>query len=255
MINAPHDTGVESFAIWGVPVEDTFAFGMGLTLTSASDASRLHAEISLDTEGWKMLSGNTIYLVQGSGTAAESLKTAISSNDFKRYDDSDGIVAVSSLSSCATVKPAAIALAKPGKAFISFIAKDTASENLGQINMILNLLNLKIAAVGLYSPQHIDIAEMAEKMEGGGGISELDLGILVLIKSGYPGFAVKPAVKKFLTESHFTETSLNGLTIYRGSWNIDGQAVPLLVRIDGNRIFAAIAHQQEYAETLITCVK
>jgi len=256
MINAPGDIDVESLAVWGVPADDDFALAVSITLTSASDATKLYAEINLAEDGWKMLTDNTIYLVQGSGTAAESLKTAISNHDFKYYDDSEALEAVATLPSLGTTKLAAIALAKPSKALIGFIAKYAASKDLEHINMILELVNLKVIAVGLYSPQQINIAETVEIIRSDGGISNPNLGLLILIKSGLPGLLVEPAVKKFLTESEFTETNLDEFTLYKGSWDIDdGKAIPVLVRIEGNHIFAAVAGQESYAETLIKSVQ
>ena len=76
-----------------------------------------------------------------------------------------------------------------------------------------------------------------------------------MVKSGIPGFLVEPAVTKFLTEFEFTETNIGELTIYKGSWDVDGgKAIPVLVRVEGNHIFAALAAQESYAETLITSV-
>lgn len=255
MVGAPYDIEVEAGAIWGVPAEDDFALGMGLTLTSASDASKLYAEINFEEYGWKMLHGNTIFFVHGSGAAAESLKTAISNLDFKYYDDSESLEAVATLPSRGTTKPAAIALAKPSEALIGFIAKYTNPEELKQINMILKLVNLKVIAGGLYSPHQIDIAEMAQIMGGDGSISNLNLGLLILVKSGLPGFLLEPIIKKFLMESEFTETNFGEFTLYKRSWDIDdGEAIPILIRIEGNCIFAAVAGQESYAETLITSV-
>jgi len=255
MINAPHDIEVEALAIWGMPAENEFVFGMGLALLNASDASRLYDEINPGEEGWKRLDGNTIFLVDGSGTAAESLKTAISNRDFKEYDDSEALDAIAALPSNNSAKLAAIAIAKPSEELIGFLTKDANTEALGQINTILKLVNLKVVAAGLYSPDQIDIAQIAATMESDSNISNLDLGMLILVKSGLPGFVVEPALGKFLSESNFTETDLGGITIYKGSWgNNGGEAIPILVRIEGNRIFAAISGQESYAETLITSV-
>ena len=232
MIGAPCDIEVESLAVWGIPAEDDFAFGMALTLTSASDASELYAEINLEEDSWKMLSGSTVYLVHGSGTAAEALRTAISNHDFRYYDDSELLEAAATLPSRGTTKPAAIALAKPSKALIGFMAKEADSEDLEQINMMLKLVNLKAVAVGLYSPQQIDVAEMAEIMGSDGSISNLNLGLLTLVKSGLPSFLVEPAIKKFLAESEFTEMNFGEFTLYKGSWHVDsGEAIPVLVRM------------------------
>lgn len=254
MVDAPYDVGVESLAVWGVPAENEFTFGMGFTLTNASDARRLYDEIDLGEDSWKMLDGNTIFLVHGSGTGAESLKTAISNHDFKYYDDSESLKAVASLPSHDTTKLAAIALAKPSEELIGFLTKDADSEALGPINTILELVNLKVIAAGLYSPHQIDLAQAAEVMESNGNISDLDIGLLILVKSGLPGFLVEPALEKFLSEFDFTETNLDGITLYKGLWGSDGGAIPVLVRIEGNCIFAAVAGQESYAETLITSI-
>jgi len=253
MVDAPYDIGVESLAAWGVPAEDSFAFGMGLTLSSASDAAKAYDQITLEEDGWKMLSGSTIYLVHGSGTAAELLKTAISNNDFKYYDDSECLSAAARLPDGGTTRLAAIALAKPSESLIGLLSQDVDFEATGMINTVLKLVRLKVIAAGLYSPHQIDIARVAKIMENNGNIADLDLGVLLLVKSGLPGFLLKPAVGKLLTESDFTETSAGELTLYKGSWDTgDGEIVPVMVRIDGGSIFAAISGQESYAETLIT---
>ena len=255
MVDAPVNIKVESFALWGVPAEDEFALGMGLVLTSASDASKIYAEINLEEDSWKVLSGNTIFLVYGSGTAAESLKTAISNNDFKPYDDSESLKAAATLPSGGITKLAAIALARPSKALVGFLTKDADREALDMINLVLKLVNLEVIAAGLYSPHQIDIAKVVGMIESKGSISSLDLGLLVLVKSGLPGIIVEPTIKKLLTEQEFTEVNLGGVTLYKRSWDTDaGEAIPVLVRIEGNYIFAAVAGQESYAETLITSV-
>ena len=256
MIEVSQDVSLESLAIWGVPAEDDFALGFALTLTSDSEASIVYDEITLEEYGWKKLSGDTIYLVQGSGTAAESLKTTISNNDFKYYDDSESLKAVALLPDGGTTKLAAVALVKPSDALIDFITKAANTEGSDLINIVLNLVNLKVAVSGLYSPNQIDVAEIAEVTDIGGGIHNLDLGLLVLVKSGLPGFIVEFATEKFLTRYQFTESKLDELTVYKGSWDThDGEAVHVLVRVEGSHLFAAVSGQEAYAETLITSVQ
>ena len=108
-----------------------------------------------------------------------------------------------------------------------------------------------MAVGGLYSTQQIDLRQIKEALES--SISpDLNLGLLVLVKSGLPGFVVEPIVKEYLKEHDFSETNIGELTIYKGSRNIGGEAVPVLLRIEGNRLFAAASRQLSYAETLIT---
>ena len=253
LIDAPGNIEVESLALWGVPAEDEFALGMGVTLTSPGDASTLHSKINLEEDGWKMLSGNTIYFVQGSGTAAESLKTAISNHDFKYCDDGEFLEAAVILPSYGTTKPAAVALAKPSTELVGFLAEYADPKRLEQINMILKLVDPKVIAVGLYSPHQIDAAGIVDVIESGGSISDLDLGLLGLAKSGLPGFVVEPAIKKFLTETEFTAVSFGEFTLYKRSLQIDDSgAITALVWVKGNRAFAAVAGQESYAEVLIS---
>lgn len=280
LLDPPCDMEAESLALWGVPSEDKSALGMALTLTSASDASRLYDGINLEElyatvnldelhttinleklysavnpeEGvWKMLSGKTIYLVYGSGAAAESLKTDISNHDFKYHNYCESLEAVAALPSHGATKPAAIAIAKPSEALIAFIAKYADTEYVEQIDMILKLGNIKAIAVGLYSPHQIDIADMAGIVRSDSFISNLNLGLLISVQSGLPGFLVAPAVKKLLTDYGFTEMKFGEFTLYEKAWySHDGEGVPVLVWIKGNNIFAAIAGQESYAQALIS---
>ena len=67
--------------------------------------------------------------------------------------------------------------------------------------------------------------------------------------------SVSYAIRQFLKEAYFAETNLGELTVYRGAWEAGAQVeIPVLITVDGNRIFAAIAAQESYAETLITSI-
>lgn len=254
MANAPYDIGVESLALWGIPTESELVFGMGFTLTSARDASRLYEEIEVGAGGWKRLDGSTIFLVQGSGNAAESLQTAISNRDFKNYDDSESLEAVATLPSHAPTRPAAVAIAKPSETLIGLLTQVFGSEAMGTVNTVLDTANLKVVAAGLYSPRQIDITRVVEAMQEGSNISTLDMGLLVVVKSGLPGLVVEPALETFLSQAEFTETNLGGITLFRRYFATDTGTIPVLVRIEGSYIFAATAGPESYAETLITSV-
>ncbi|MFC1962662.1 hypothetical protein ACFLWB_01500 [Chloroflexota bacterium] len=255
MVGAYHDINVESLAVWGVPGEDSFAFGVGLTLTNADVASNLFAEIPQAKYGWKMLSGNTIYLVRGSGTAVSSLKTAISNKDFKLFDDAKLLKAAATLPDGGTTRLAAIALARPSKELLGLIPEDAGSEGLEQVKAVLKLVRLDVVVGGLYSARQIDVAKMAETLESGGDILNLEVGMLAMVKSYLPGFVVEPAAEKFLAEAEFTEIEVGELTLYKGSRVVnEGMAIPVLVRLEGNYIFAALSGQESYERILLTSV-
>ena len=256
MIDAPQDVNIESLAVWGVPAGDEFAFGIALALASDSEAAVVYDKIELEAYGWKKRSGRTIYLVYGSGLAAESLKTAIANNDFKYYDDQESLKAAAILPGGSTTELAAIALAKPSKALLDFIIKATNTRRPDQIDLILKLANLKMVAGGLYSPHQVEVAVISKVIAGGSRISDLNLGWRVLAESGHPGFLVEFAAERLLERSELTETKLGDLDVYQGLWEVEnGEDVHVLVRIEGNYILAAVSGQEAYAETLITSIQ
>jgi len=255
IIDTPVDIDIDSLAIWGVSTEDDFAFGGAIILSEASQAAKVHSLIQAGKDTWTRLSGNIIYLVQGSSTAAESLKRAITSNDFKYYDDEKGLRAVSTLPDGGTTRLAGVAVARPSKPLIDFLARASDTEGLEMVNTIVSIGRLDVVAAGLYAPGQIDVKRLARMIDSGGDISTLDLGILVSVQSGLPGFIVEPAIKKLLTESEFAERSLDGLILYHRSFDSEGGgAVTALVRIDGNRVYGVISGSQSYAKTLITSI-
>jgi hypothetical protein len=107
--------------------------------------------------------------------------------------------------------------------------------------------------IGLYTPQQIEVTEIVEM--GLGSNLEPDLGLLASVKSRLPGFVVSPIVKTFLDNAGYIEKNTDGLTLYQGFLDAgSSKKVPVIVRIDGNRTFAAISGNESYAETLITSI-
>ena len=255
MINMPDDIDVESLSIWGVPAEDRLAFGFGLVFANDNVASDIYSRIVSGENNWKMLRGNNIYLVQGAGIGAESLKTAISNNDFKYYDDGDVIEAITMLPYSGRTKRLAIAVAKPSDEVVGFIAGHTGKRDFRQLNNVLQVIKLDMMIAGIYSPHRINIARVADMLRKGDDIYNLDMGMLVLVKSSLPGFVVRTVVKNVLTEYGFVETKLGELTLYKGFWDTsEANSVPVSIRVQDNYVFVAVSGQEAYAETLIMSV-
>ena len=117
------------------------------------------------------------------------------------------------------------------------------------------MLNPDVVIGGLYSPHQINVAKAVEVFGKGVGISTLDVGMLVLVKSTLPGFVVSPVAKSLLVDYGFTEIKFSEFSVYKGVWvSPDNSEISILVRIEGNHIFAAISGQEAYAETLVTSV-
>lgn len=242
---------VESLAVWGVPAPDGFAFGVALTLTSSGDAKKLDSQIAAGPDMWKMLSDKTVYLVQGTGSAAEALKTAISRKDFKSYDDANALAAVARLPGGGQTKLGAVAVVKPSSEFVDFMSQITGGQNMGMVKTVLSFAKLEVVAAGLYSSQQIDGVNMMKAMSGGADMFSLDLGILILAKSSLPGFVVAPTVAEFLKQYHFTETKIGDKTVYKLARSAGGGTVTILIRIEGSSVFAAVSGKESYAQTLI----
>lgn len=254
LIGTPLDLEVESLALWSIPTEDKFILGGGLTLTSTDDAAKIQVQIPGNGETWTMLSGRIIYFVRGSGVIAEDMKAAISRNDFKYYDDQKALAEVALLPDSGTTKIAAVGIIIPSETLIKLIMNNIAPESSDMINSFVPWARLQVIAGGLYALHEIDIARILQTIELG-GTWESDLGILALVKSGVPGFVATPIVQKLLSNAGFTEIKLGELTLYKGSLDTGkGKTIPVLVRIEGNRIFAAISGQESYAQTLITSI-
>ena len=255
IINMSHDIKVESLAVWGLPSDKGFVFGAGLTFATASDASEIYSSIVLEENSWKNLRDNKIYVVQGAGAAAESLKSAILNNGFKYYTNGDVLKAVAMMPRIGRTKIVAIGVAKPSKQVLDFAADRIGKKNFEQVSRILKLLNTDVLISGLYSPHQINIAKAAEVFEKGNSASALDVGMLVLVKSNLPGFVVEPIAKNLLIEYGFTEARVDEFTIYKGVWSAPGGGdIPVLIRVEDNHIFASISGQEAYAETLIKSI-
>jgi hypothetical protein len=255
IISLSHDIKVESLAIWGLPSEKGLVFGAGLTFTNDGDASEIYPGIDFDQNAWKTLRDNKIYVVRGSGVAAESLKTSISNNSFTYYTNGDVLETVALLPRGDRTKMVALAVAKPSKQVLDFASQYIGKKNYEQTMAILRLINPDVVMGGLYSPHQINVAKAIEVFDRGSNITSLDLGMLVLVKSGLPGFLLEPAAKNLLKDYGFTEARVGDFNIYKGLWSAPrGNLIPVVVRIEGNYIFVSISAQEDYAQTLITSI-
>ena len=255
MIQAPDNLQVSSLAVWGVPAENDFTFGGAVTLTNAETATGIHSRIAPENGLWTTLARETIYFVQGSGTAARTLQAAIKGNDFKYYDDEEALREITLLPDAGRTKLAVVGIAKPGPELVRIIASGAGEDAAGMANMLFSLAQIQVVVSGLYAPEQIDIAELSQKVRQG-KLHETTVGVLALVKSGLPGVVVSPAVNKFLEESGYTPLNLGGITVYRGFVQVDRSTrVPLFIRVEDNRIYLALSPQEKYAQLLITSIQ
>jgi hypothetical protein len=255
LLNMSHDIKVESLAIWGVPDEKDMAFGMGLIFDDEETAKEIHDLIKDDPNLWKWIRGNNLYVVQGTGVSADSLKTAIQNNNFKLYNNAKLLDAANMLPKSVRAKLIAIAMMEPSSQLMEFISTNIGSGTVEEMNEVLKLADLQLVIAGLYSPHQINISRAMEVVQGDGNLSKLDVGLLVAVKSGLPGFLVEPRVKEILIEQGLEEVQTEEFTLYKGMWsNPYADDIPVVARIEGNYVFITISGQMAYAETLITSI-
>jgi len=254
IVGTPADVSVIALALWGVAGEDAFTFGGALTFTGPDDAGAIHDQVTGHDEIWKLLSGRTIYFVHGSGQTLVAMKSAISENDFKVYDDEAGLVEMALLPDGGTTRLAGIAIARPSSTLVRLIARKAAPEASGLLDVLLKTANLQVITAGLYSAEQIDTKEITDEADLA-GILEMEVGILASVKSAWPGVVVSPIVGKALESAGYEKAALGELTVYQGNLELDsGERVPVVMRVEGNRLFAAVSRTEAYAEMLISSV-
>jgi hypothetical protein len=255
IINMPHDISVESVAIWGVPGDKNIVGGIGLTFDNEATASEVYRYIETDRSLWTLLRANNLYVVKGKGAAATKLENAITANNFKNYDNTKLIEAARMLPKSVRAKLISIVLAKPSKQLVNFLGDNVKELNLTQIDDIVNSANLEMFIGGLYSPNNINISRAVHIAKGNGSLADLNLGLLVALKSGFPGIIVEPRIKSILKEQGLTETQVGEFTVYKGYWaNPYVSSIPVYARVEGNYVFLSVSGQESYAETLITSI-
>ena len=121
LIGVATDIQVDSLAIWGVINNDAYSIGGALNFPNASKASNLYSQLPQQSDIWTKLVGSSIYVVQGSGVPAESLKKAINNNKFKPYDDSKALGQVAAMPCSNSIKPVAICIVRPSQASIDIL--------------------------------------------------------------------------------------------------------------------------------------
>jgi hypothetical protein len=253
LIGTPIDIVAESLSLWGIVNEDNYTIGGALVFASAADAALIESEIPGQSETWTELSDRTIYLVQGSGAAADELKAAITSNDFKRYDDTMALDEVALMPSGGSTIPAAVLIIKPNQAMIDQVKQYADQASSDMLNTIFSWARPQVITLGLYAPQQIDIVDLVQRLEQN-TVWDVDLGVVVSIKSAWPGFIVSPIAGRILDNSGYTKTTLGDLTVYDGSFDAGGTAVSVLLNIVGNRLWATTSSQESYARTLMTAI-
>ena len=236
---------------WGYQIKNRY-----MRFVDENTAKDVFNQMKLDAEDWKTISGKTIFIIRGTGTAAKSLKSAIEKEDIGMYTDVKVLEAVQTLPNGSRAKMIAVGIAKPSPALINTIRQMLNRDDFEKLNRTLKMADAQLVVGGLYSMYRIDIAEVMGMLNGRGSFSNLDTGFLLMVKSGLPGFMFQPILRNYLIDSKFEEVKTGGYSIYKGSWDITNAGkLHAMLRIDGSYAYAAVAGKESYAETLITNIR
>jgi hypothetical protein len=253
ILRTKNDILIDSIAIWGTVVGNELVVGAAVKTASADDARLLDNLISMDANGWKMLSGDVLYMVSGSASAREPLKNAITSLNFKYFDDAELLRAASRLPNNTTDCPIAIGVIKPSIELVNYLAKDATDEQTKQLRTIVELVDPRAIAIGVYSQKPLDVVQLLGVMQGKIDSSKLDICALGVIQSGRPNLLVESTAKTLLKRSGFDEISFGTHVLYRMWINTNQQQkIPLLVWLNGNRVFASAAIQESHAQQMVS---
>jgi hypothetical protein len=250
IIGTPFDVTADSMSLWGTAAEDTYTLAGGVAFTASTNAADVHEQIPESSDIWTILSDYRIYFVHGSGTTVENMRSAIAANDFKNYDDQEALAELALYPDGATTKLIGVAVARPNQTLAELVAKYTVPATSDLLNVLLKTANVEVITAGFYSAHQLDVAEIAGNPEFA-SIMATGVGILAAIKSAWPGILFNPVVEGALGAAGYQETSLGDITIYKGILDVDGDEIPLLFRVEDNRLYAALAVQESYAEALI----
>jgi hypothetical protein len=255
LLKISQDYSVESASIWGVIDNDVYSMAGALTFTNTADAGSLYSQLSSSKEYWTKLSDKTLYMVSGGGIPADKLKTAISNNSFKRFNDTKALAELSRMPYSDNARPAAVAIIKPSKAAMDLIKSQLGTETASTLDSAYNWGKPNMIVCGLYSAQKLDIADIAQRI-GNGSFREMNLGVMVLVESSLPGLVFSPAVSRVLDSNGYAKISSGNLTMFQTSVNgPDGKPVPVLINVDGNQLFVTASVQQNFAQAMLMGIR
>jgi hypothetical protein len=250
---ASTDISVQSLAIWGIANNETqYTVGGALTFTSAADASAVFAQLPKQSDIYTKLSDRTIYVLQGSGGPAASIKNAIDTNNFKRYDDKTALAEVSRLPSGGTTKPGVIGIIKPNKAAVNMVKQYVDQNTASTIDSIFSNAKPRTIALAVLSSQPVDLADMAQRISNN-TIWDVDLGVALSMDSVFPGIVFSPIVSRVISNQGFPEVKVGDVIAYKDSVDIgSGRSISIYLNVSGNHVFVTASGKDSYAQTLLT---
>jgi hypothetical protein len=252
LTGSANDISIDSLAIWGIVDQNTYSVSGALTFTNAIDANNLYSQLPKMADVWTKLSARTIYVVYGSGGPADSLKTAISNNDFKQFDDTGALGEISLMPYGATTKPSAIGMIRPSPAAMNLLKQYVDANTMTTIDSINTWVKPQVFVFGLYSSQPIVISDINQRILNN-TVWDTELGVVASCVSSFPGIVFSPIASSYLDNTGYPKSNVGSLPVYKISLDGgNGKIIPLLINVNGNHVFATSSGRESYADTLMT---
>jgi hypothetical protein len=255
LLGIADDLDAVSLATWGVVSGDTFTWGGALTMASPDEAAAVVSAVPDGTGVWTKQNGSTVYFVREGTPAAADMKAAIAEGRFVNYSFQQGIDALAFYPDGGATMALGAAVGAPDDALTGLITANATADTRTLITTLMKSAGLQVVAAGLYAAAPVDLRVLADSPSLS-SLLEMDTGVLLSVKSKWPGIVVGMLAGSAVGGAGYEKGTLGDLEIYRGTLDTGGGTrVPVVIRISGNRIFAAVSGQESYAEELITSIR
>jgi hypothetical protein len=252
LLQSNTDIQINSLALWGICDSESYGLAAALIFNTAADAGQIYSLASQQKDVWTKQSDRSVYMLYGSGSPADSLKTAIENNNFKNYDDQKALKEVASLPLDTRSRPLAIGIVQTKQDMIVLLKKYVDASTAAALENVYKWGKPQTIILSLYSDQTLEIQDLGGRVMNN-TIWDMNLGIVASVDSAFPGFLVSPIAAGILGDQGFSKKSVNNLDVYEKQIEVvKGQNVPLLVNVSGNHIYAASSLNAAYANTLMT---
>lgn len=235
----------DSAQVWLGP--DANSIGGAVNFKSEADAQSVSRLIKAAGEPvWNLASGQIIYAAYNDpGQWTASLKDAVNRQQMVspkiKYPEISGDFAY--FPNKPSVKPFAAGFIDLNGRLVESIGTRLGS-SLTDYTSALGSAKINHISFVLYGERPIEISSRAMSEEY---IKSLNLGVMVVGRSGYPGIAISLFFDKAMQDAGLTKYSVRGVDVYE----YPAGNVRLLVARKGNVIYVAAALSKEIAENLL----
>ncbi len=248
-LGLPSDAAIRSLEAWAVPSGSSESVGAVVTLSGEREAAALLARIPDRADLWKLLSGSNIYLVWGSGSGAESLKSAAQARKFVPLKDvdKDAWDLLGRLPGPPAARPLAAGFVRTEERLINLLEKSSEGGSSESAASALKLAKIKMAAAAFYSERDLGIADFFSPANLRGA----NPGAIVVARSSLPGVVISGALGQAAPRLNIEKTEIDGRTAYYTAVDAPtGDKVHIFFNNSGSYVYAQASGDLERSKQL-----